>query len=53
MNERERYKLECFACDREVEIEAGPADRREVRTCPRCGAPLVLEWRPEAGKRAA
>ncbi len=47
MNTTERYKLECFACDREVEIEAGPADRPEVRECPHCGARLELEWRPE------
>jgi rRNA maturation endonuclease Nob1 len=48
MNDTERYKLVCWRCEREIELAAGPADRREVRECPHCGARLELEWRPEA-----
>ena len=47
MATKEVYKLNCWRCEREVEIEAGPADRPEVRECPHCGARLELEWRPE------
>jgi rRNA maturation endonuclease Nob1 len=53
MNEQERYKLACWRCEREVEFAAGSADRPEFRECPHCGAALVLEWRADAGKRAA
>lgn len=42
---REVYKLTCWACLRTVEIEAGPADEPEQRTCPRCGAELDIRWR--------
>ena len=50
MSGKEHYKLACWHCGREVEFAAGPADRPEVRQCPRCGALLMLEWRAEAGK---
>jgi len=45
MATKEVYKLNCWRCEREVEIEAGPADRPEVRECPHCRALLELDWR--------
>jgi DNA-directed RNA polymerase subunit RPC12/RpoP len=47
MNQNERYKLNCWRCGREVEIQAGAANQPESRECPHCGTRLVLEWRPE------
>jgi hypothetical protein len=38
VNEQERYEVACWCCEREIELPAGPADRREIRRCPRCGA---------------
>lgn len=42
---REIYKLECWSCKATVQLEAGPPDKPEQRTCPKCGAALDIRWR--------
>ena len=47
MNIREQYKLDCCACGETIEVPAGDASAAEESTCPRCGARLTLQWRPQ------
>jgi rRNA maturation endonuclease Nob1 len=46
----DRWKLDCWKCNRTVELEAGPVNQPETRTCPHCGAELELRWRPTDGQ---
>jgi predicted nucleic acid-binding Zn ribbon protein len=49
----EVYQLECWACHEKVEVPAGSPDAPERIPCPRCGAVLQIEWRPEESAAAA
>ena len=46
MTDIERYKLDCHSCRRTVELPAGDPRKPERLTCPRCGAALLITWRP-------
>lgn len=43
MSRGERYQLDCCYCGHTIELRAGSAER-ELLTCPRCGAKLLIDW---------
>jgi uncharacterized paraquat-inducible protein A len=45
MNQKERYKSDCYHCAASVELPAGSAETPQRLACPRCGAVLEIDWR--------